>query len=71
MENIDYNNTTHTCIVCGSEEGKPLEDLENSDDFELIDECGRTIEVDGPIVICEGCLEESHDAHWHVTHLEY
>ncbi len=71
MNNEKYNPEVHACQSCGSEYGQPLESFENSDDFELIDDCGRTIEVDGPIVICEECFEASHDTHWHATHPEY
>ncbi len=71
MSEIDYNELSNTCVVCGSEQGQSLEDFENSKDFELTDDCGRTIEVDSPIVICEDCFEASHDTHWHATHPEF
>lgn len=71
MSDINYDDKSSACLVCGSEQGQPLEDFEDSDDFELTDDCGRTIEVDGPIVICEECFEASHDTHWYAMHPEF
>lgn len=71
MSDINYDDKSHTCRVCGSEQGQPLEDFEDSEDFELTDDCGRTIEMNEPIVICPECLEANHDTHWHATHPKY
>lgn len=68
---VSNSSESHTCQVCGFEQGQHLEDFENSEDFELTDDCGRTIEVDEDFRICEECYEASHDTHWHAMHPEY
>lgn len=67
----EANNGQEPCHVCNTNDGQSLESFENSEDFELTDDCGRTVEIGGDFRICEECLEETHDTYWHATHPEY
>lgn len=73
MSNKEYNSDTNACKVCGFEAGQPLESFEDGSgsDFELIDDYGRTTEIDASFRICRPCLKESHDTHWYATHPEF
>lgn len=74
MEGGGERETSHSqkpCDICEEKPGSSLESFEDGVDYERIDDCGRTEEVDDDFVICEECLKKSHDAHWYALHPEF
>ena len=71
MNDKEYNPDANMCKVCGFEVGQPLDAFEDGIDFVLIDDYGRTVEIDASFRICSVCLKESHDTHWYATHPEF
>ncbi len=67
----ETNNSQKLCDICEERPGSSLESFEDGVDYERIDDCGRTEEVDDDFVICDECLKKSHDAHWYATHPEF